>query len=281
MLKRQLPHALITTANPVFDYELRSIRRPRSVEDLQKYTLNMLIVLHLGLGSLWLLSLVLNSLSNAQVAPLIPYLVAAISGVVIMIASDVYYVLVTVGTTCHQIESGQWDLLRLTEVRGEHILVAKYALAQIRVWRFMTLEIGVRIAGVVFTALFNLPVFLMLLVTLPVSWCLVVLIIGYVAEPLWRMKALVALGVAIATRVQNHTFAVIAALLAVLGIQIARIAVLGVMGFVAFGLLPSRYNIFCILPLAAGATTYVLYVFYRRLQRDSLRRAIRFTTQPS
>src|SRR5438094_937675 len=107
MLKRQLPHALITTANPIFDYELRSVRWPRSVEDLQKYTLNMLIVLHVAIGGLWLMSLLLNSLSNVRIAPLLPYLLALVSGVVIMVASDVYYMLMTVGTTIHQIKSGQ------------------------------------------------------------------------------------------------------------------------------------------------------------------------------
>ncbi len=280
MLKRQMPHALITTANPVFDYELRSVRWPRSVEDLQKYTLNVLVVLNLAIGGLWIISRLLDRLSNSGIAPLAPYVLIAVSSIVITIASDVWYMLTTVGTINFQIASGQWDLLRLTEVRGENILLAKYAIAQIRAWRLMTLEVGVRIAGVVFAALLYPPLFLIILVTLPVSWCLVILVVGYVAEPLWRMQALIALDVALAVRIQNYTFAVLATLGAVLVVEFSRLVALAALAFVVFGLLPYRSSVFCMLPLASLATLYALYFFYRTLQRLSLRQAVRFGTQP-
>ena len=80
--------------------------------------------------------------------------------------------------------------MRITQLREQDILLAEYAIAQIRAWRLMSLELGIRIAGLVFAALFNLQLVVILVVTLPVSIYLAILLVGYVAEPLWRMQAI-------------------------------------------------------------------------------------------
>jgi len=276
-----MPHALITTANPVFDYELRRVRWPRSVEELQRYTLNVLIALHLIIGGLWLVSRLFYNRPNAGTALLMTYALIALSSVVIMVAADLYYILTTVGAINHQIAAGQWDLLRITELRGENILLAKYAIAQIRAWRFLSVEVAIRVAGLVLGVLFEPQIFVVLVLTLPVSWCLMILVAGYVAEPLWRMQAIIALGVAIAARVHNHTFAILTALGAILVIQVLRFVVLAGLWYVTLGLLTSRTNVFCMLPLASIATTYILYVFYQTLRKISLRHAARFAIQPA
>ena len=46
MLNSLLPHNLITRRNPVFDYELRSIGRSRTREDLKRLVVNMLALFH-------------------------------------------------------------------------------------------------------------------------------------------------------------------------------------------------------------------------------------------
>jgi hypothetical protein len=281
MLRRQMPHALITTANPVFDYELRRVRWPRSVEDLQRYTINVLIALLLFIGGLWLVSRLLYNRPNAGTTLLMVSGLVALSSVVIMVASDLYYMLTTVGAINHQIAAGQWDLLRITELRGENILLAKYAIAQIRAWRLLSVEVAIRVAGMVLAVLFEPQVLIVLVLTLPVSWCLIILVAGYVAEPLWRMQAIIALGVAIAARIQNYTFAILSALGFILVIQVLRFVVLAVLWYVTLGLLTSRANVFCMLPLASIATTYILYVFYQTLQKISLRQATRFVIRPN
>ncbi len=279
MLDRQMPHALIITDNPIFDSELRHMRWPRSITDLKRYGLYVLVALHLLIGAGWLLGHV-ATMPFINSATLLTYTVILSSGVVIMIVSDLYYALTTVGTINHQIAEGQWDLLRITDLRGENILLAKYAIAQIRAWRLMTVEIGIRVAGIVFVALLNLQLSLVLLITFPVSIYLAILIVAYLAEPLWRMRAVVALGFAIGAWIHNYPFAVLAALGTTLVMQLSRLVVLAALWYVAFGLLSSRNGIFCLLPVVSLAITYLLYFFYQVLQRISLRQALRFGILP-
>jgi hypothetical protein len=278
MLKSQMPHALITTANPVFDYELRHVGWPRSVDDLKRYSLYVLIALHTVLGAGWLLGRLSYSPLGLW-ATILTYTAIVAASIVITIVADVYYMLMSIGAFSQQIGSGQWDLLRITQLREQDILLAEYAIAQIRAWRLMSLELGIRIAGLVFAALFNLQLVVILLVTLPVSIYLAILLVGYIAEPLWRMQAMVALGGAIAARIPNHTFAILAALGTILVVQILRVIILAIPWYAALTVFTSRYSIFCMLPLASIAATYVLYTFYRTLQKVSLRYATRCATR--
>src|SRR5712664_1603827 len=108
MLKNQMPHALITTTNPVFDYELRRVGWPRSVDDLKRYSLYVLVALHIVLGIGWLLGRLSYSPLGLW-ASILTYAVIAASSIVITIVADVYYMLMTIGAFSQEINSGQWD----------------------------------------------------------------------------------------------------------------------------------------------------------------------------
>src|SRR5215510_3131782 len=133
-LDRQLPHALITRRNPVFEYDLRRVRWLRTPRGLRRYSLYLLIGIPLAL--------IVLELSNAisygstvytngnyvdRLAVDLVWLIGLATVVVVFVA-DMYYLAVTIASLNRLIDTGQWDVLRLTALRNEDLLLAKYAI---------------------------------------------------------------------------------------------------------------------------------------------------------
>ncbi len=168
------------------------------------------------------------------------------------LALDLYSAAVSVNTISHQMESGQWEALRLTALPAQDVIAAKHAVAQVRAWRVVALEVAVRMLGLVvliasttfvdtcavFFGPFNSRCyvgvwslsgdiasfqheFLMNLSGIIVA---LLLVMAYLSEPLWRMRTITALGLAISSRIHSLTVASLAAFGAIVTLHVAQAA---------------------------------------------------------
>lgn len=113
-----------------------------------------------------------------------------------------------------EMQAGTWDLLRLTSVREGELVLAKHAGAQLRAWRVTMRVVGLRAAAGV---LGLLTVFLerdlrgvfgysprglgdeLLYILFSIVPILALFMI-FILEPIWRMRAVTALGLAVSAR---------------------------------------------------------------------------------
>jgi magnesium-transporting ATPase (P-type) len=143
-----------------------------------------------------------------------------------------------------EIKSGRWELIRLTPLREGHIIRSKHAAAQLRQWGLILSLISIRVALVVllffvtllpyadssnlrFTAYLSdepttLTVIEFVFLSLQ-SAGLFVLGIVFLLEPIWRVRGMTALGLAISARVYDGGMATMvsaAAIISLWGIQL-------------------------------------------------------------
>src|SRR5258708_17255528 len=138
-VERQLPQAMIDAPNPVFERELRRVRWFQGIGSVNRCRLLTFAIYAVVLGGVILARFpldfvfyrtgrffVLRMLSNFTLG--------------MTIVADVYYVFMAVNSINREIQSGEWDLLKLTPIREQEILDAKYSIAQLRAWPVMTLD---------------------------------------------------------------------------------------------------------------------------------------------
>lgn len=338
MLKRLMPHTLVQSRNPVFEYDLRRVRRFRTPQALRRYSLYVLLGTIILLIGLWVLNLAnYVDLYTNTYRPGSRYVHSGMVGAtfsavvvatfLIMLIADLYYILLTVSAINRQVTTGQWDVLRLTSLRINDILTAKYSVAQIRAWRGMALEVGSRIL------LISLILLMLVLdpdriasaiVSSPDSWlstmpvvlvgdgsfvaaigrelnqhlfatiglCLSVLILAaaYTLELLWRMRAIIALGLRISAQVHSLTFAILAALAALFGMRLVQgfmlvfvasaiaplLMVQNLIGSSDQSVAPVGPPLFVLLCLTVA---FLVRRFYQSLQHNSLQKALRFANR--
>lgn len=211
----------------------------------------------------------------------------------LVLAADVAHVFTTVIHLGAEMRSGQWDLLRLTALKPQAILDAKYSGAQLRTWRILMIEISLRLLTVLLIAVPTLFVvtpemlhFTSLLDGSFLVMCFVLFVqlgiaVIYVREPWWRMRAIVALSLAISASVRQEAYAVLAALGVLLAIRIVQITLF--VGVPLFVMLTGRdtfgFAMLCLLPYMVAllyGTTFWLYNFLRvSALRFALRHAFR------
>ncbi len=273
------PHSLIRLPNPVFEYDMRRLRQPRNREELKGYSRWLVIAVCGIVGAWWLAARsgsprYTYSSTEANMLLLLGFLTLCL-----MLVSNFYYALLTVGTINREITSTQWDQLRLTALDGRRILFAKYAILQIRAWRLMMLDIALRAAaiGLVFVAfVYNLtasPGSSSVLLGYPEGWSFIaaMIMIGatYILEPLWRMRAVVSIGMAVSVTVRSFTYAFLATLGFVVLVYLAQMLIwLGFGYFVVqifAGSSTSSAGLICCIPLVGVAIFCGYYGFYRTL----------------
>jgi hypothetical protein len=277
LLKSCAPQPRFAAPNPVFDLELRHVSGPRSVDDLKRYGLVTLIGFHGLTGLVWLLARLASGAPGSR-ANVLTCEFLALATLALTLSADLYTVAATVSRVRHLLDSGRWDLLRLTALPGDHIVAAEYAIAQMRVWRVMIAETLFRLTGLVFLALLNPNTALMLVIALPVSLFLMVLVAAYLIEAKMRIQAVAALSMALGMRIHQPTFALLAALGMVLLLRLAQLVALGSL-YMASQVARAPASVFCILPIACLSVVSLFYFAYRALERQSLRQAYRFATQ--
>jgi hypothetical protein len=268
ILDQQFPHRLVNPSNPIFNYEIRQLRGPTSLPDLRQFSLRAFA----GLAAIFILILILLVLSNGPDRGIaftllgmggIFLIVGSVFGSIFPLVADLYYTMIAINKINQQIESGHWELVRLTSLDQPEILLANFAAVQVQVWRWMILDtlfaIGSTITGVLLgwnrTYRFQSD---------PAYWVVIAISLALsLLGPLWRMRAVVALGFAVSTAVRGTSFALLGGLAAVFIMRIVLVILTSLLTIVPLFFLGVRefdglYGIF-----NALVGIIVTYGFYR------------------
>lgn len=301
MLERWMPFGTFQAANPVFRFGVRRLRFGRSAETLNRRSRALILRVSALVLALWLLLVIGEylSMSCARVEPVFCYypLVSvsrtfAIGLALLSIGCDVLldFVCILAGYNTMRMDSDavHWDLLRLTPMHLEAIINAQHAVAQTRAWLVSVLVVALRIDVLILVLVtaFALPfIFLRNLgdvigfgydfLWLSVVTALVLTAFISVIEPLWRMRAMTALGIGLAARFREPTMAILAAAGNVVGLWIVELIVLGLTWAVSL-MTASVFGYFTpvFIALISGG---VIWIFFRNLTARGLTRAIRHT----
>lgn len=106
---------------------------------------------------------------------------------------------------------------------------------------------------------------------------LIIFTIIYLIEPLWRMRALTALGMAISAQIHNLVFSTLAGLGSLLAVWISQALIMGGIIWSLFAILPGvngAVSGLCCLLMACIFTAFVIRIYYNRLRNWALTQAI-------
>src|SRR4051794_16903367 len=92
-LDRQFPHGLIEQPNPLFELELRRIRRLKNVEEMKRYSLSLLAIpLLFGLFGCLCIQ------ARSTIGTLLISIGGPFATVGMVIAADMYYTMLTISS---------------------------------------------------------------------------------------------------------------------------------------------------------------------------------------
>jgi hypothetical protein len=259
------PHVSIRDENPVFDFELRRVRRLAMPGRLWVYSallqvVPLLVTMVVYFASVWDY-VIRYGVTSGYSGPYYRYYsdfysAWSIFGVVTLVASGlmaffggIYYMSVSIHSINTQINNGHWDMLRLTPLGNLTVLRAKEAIAHIRAWRLMHIEIALRIVQVTLVGLLlffqpdeiaqgrwlnefgTLSQILGDLIRRPLltlTQCTLILTIAcvWIIEPRWRMRTITTMGLALSARVHNVSMASVMAFFGLFGFHLAQAALL-------------------------------------------------------
>jgi len=210
---------------------------------------------------------------------------------------DVACVLSSVNTINRERENGYWSLIRLTNLNRQSVIHAKHALAQENTVRILVLVINLRLALVVLFGLFNILVedpftgrtnfelfqdvfdenraeATLSLLTLLLFWLV------YIVEPVWRVQAVTAFGLAISARVSNATQSLLAGLAGIAFMWVSQgmllMAFFAMLFFIGVRIeIPNPLLGWLVTVGIVVLIAVLIYGYYRILSRWGLRRAVR------
>lgn len=232
MIKRHLPHTAIGTDNPLFNLEIKRVRFAETPDRLARYTRWVLVV-----GTVvFALAMFLILQSTRNYAPYVSDENVLFWFVVIGILADgmldIACMVSGLSVISSEIASGRWNLLRLSGLRFNDIVAAKYALTQVRAWRAMVLIIAFRLA-VAFILTRELVVTSGIsIISNLLGWyalaCLAGLVAVYLIEPFWRTCSVTALSLVISAYGSSVSFAFLAAFFAIVLLWIVQVVIIAV-----------------------------------------------------
>ena len=245
------PFTFIKTPNPLYEYERKRIRWLSDPRQLTRYTLILMIAAFVVSGMVDLAlrndptlffrrpRAVFNV--NTFTSPITGLTdLSTATGIVI----GFYYMFVAMRSVNQDVQSGKWDSLRLTLVGEDDLVKAKYAIAQIRAWRFMVLYmvLAILVAMLGFVTplrpFFNTPDGLVNIVTLT----RLVTVIGAILEPIWIMQALTALGLMIGLLVRGVINGLALIFMALIGLQLIQNAITILLNLISRAILFSSFQ---------------------------------------
>jgi hypothetical protein len=286
LLNGQLPLALVKGRNPLFDRQLWLLhwpeiwlsRLPSSVsisdfirlstaEAINRYTVRYALLFPVALAffpSCCLLSAYPSFRSMLQY-----YELGFLGTLGLSLLCDFYYTVTAVNGIIHQMNTGQWESLRLTMLSDNDILMANYATAQIRAWRPVIIEIGVRI-----TLCVSLFIGYSTATRLTQDTLLSVLVgIGYILEPLWRMRTVTLIGMTMTAWMNNYATAVMVSFAALVVLLLLQVGVFyGVVSAVNVILSNAHYyrdyiDIYNVALAGIASLVGAIYLYFRAVQR--------------
>jgi hypothetical protein len=264
-------------ANPVFRLEQQRLKWPRTPIEFKRFRKNVLWSIF-GLTLVWW---ILGHIDTNGTAFFIVHgnqiLLLFMISIASTLLSSFYAVVTTIGSIHHQIESGNWDNLRITPLSGTAIVTAYYAIAQTRARRLTIIEVGLRIATLM-PLLFDLiqiilskPYGFVVLFALAIpGWILYLVLI----EPYYRMLILVALSLAASLTFRGFGVALLAGLIVIALVHILPLAlVIGIPYALTATPDISRATssaLVCLIPLCYFGAAYLMFIGYHWLRQKAL-----------
>lgn len=269
--------------NPVWQMEKRRING--GMKGLERHAWRMLAYPALAVALIAALDVFINSGKLTIASFSLPIML--LFSTALMFGADVAYVLNTVNALSGPMITGEWELLRLTPLRPQMIFDAKYAAAQLKAWRLLWFEIAVRLITL---ELVSLPLLLLIgptqltgatvfLVLNPLPLLAVGILLSFlvvfVLEPYWRMRMVVAIGLAVSAMFRSASYAVLAGILVTLVIRMMQVGVLllTVSMFSIFGEFTLLF--LCALPFALSIIFGGSWYIYAYIRTRALRLAFR------
>jgi hypothetical protein len=287
-LQRATPYAAISDGDPLFQYEIRRVRWGQTRQQLVEYSLKVLVIIQALALILWGLFILatpnrLTTSSYVIFSATIAFLGwLFVAGAAAGLFLDCLSITAAVNSIRRDINGGQSDLICLSGMYAEQFVTARYAVVQARAWRIMAVVSSIRLAifpvivmGVILAPRLLLVVF-DLFIFASGYWLI------YCIEPLWRMQAVTALGLAISARVHSPSAALLVAMVAIAvlwGVQSLVIAIVASL-LAADNLFGSFFLCIVCGPLIAIPLGLVIRALYSRLQSWAIGDAARYAFLP-
>lgn len=301
------PYPTSITRHPIFMRDARRIWWGYSEADLRRYSRRIFWRTQIVVTFIWLglsLLLLLSAPAYAQSSYLLLMrsvnVLVLLFGIMLLMSLGLDFSCVNHATKNmhHEIDSQRWDLLRLTALNAPGIALSKHAIVSLQSWRVMSVIISGRIATLwlMLVAYFILPLllvgdnsplhfFLRGLRDAPLQNILVMLAFLFVAsiyviEPLWRMKAMTAVGMMVSTAVRDRSLVALGSFGMILTVWLLQAIILVSlsMGF-AFAAPLFFFNSVVmshlVLGLILGIAALTIRGFYVLLENWAIRRVIR------
>lgn len=292
--------------HPIFVRDARRVHWGVSPDDLRRYSWRIALITQVVMLLVWLLLIALLFFSTP------PYMrgsetflfvtsfnaagllmaVTVLAGLVLDFAS----MQAAVHSISGEVNARRWDLLRLTALHVQGIASAKYAVAQLRVWRMMVIMVSARVAAIWIMLLiyFVLPPLMLgsyafdhlaAFFAAPLENTVllgigVLTAIIYVLEPYWRMKAMTAMGMMVSTYELNTALAMLAGVGIIFAVWLLQLIIAASLIF-GLGLLATLFFISSsallvlgYLLLSAVVIGLTIYGFYSIVSRWGLRRVV-------
>lgn len=292
---RLTPHAYLGS-NPLFAFEMRRLPRASSAESLFKISRTTILITGGALLLVWLAVIFLNTRFTRYSASLEFALTVAGVSVLASFLLDFVSMSNALNSISGDVVAGRWELLRLTLLTPNQIVAGKHGTAQARTWRVTSLIVAARLASMLLIAL-TVPITFIdetrIFVGMPVlPFIFAALACGGVAlifslEPLWRMRAVTALGVAASARDSQPLSALLAAIGTLAAFWLGQGMVVAALFFGAGLMITPLAMLEAALgqgvifsPLLLLAVIFLtVYGYYSLVQTYALRRAERFAAR--
>ena len=258
------PQNAISKRNPFYNYELSNA--PDSLQ-LKGITVRWMIYVVFAMLGVWVGTAILvmtDSTSRFNTLPDLWYSIWQTIGWIFVAISfgdrfiyDFICLVSGLNRINKEIKGGSWELISVTDVNVDYMVQAKHAFVQTRVWRAMSIIMGLRL-GIVLVAmvhgLFALIItndeysnlgFLLedmvdaiidepsqLLVLLILLLAFVLSIYFYVIEARWRLRVITAASLSVSSRIRSTTMGLLYGLGTIIAFWISQIFVAGVVTFV-------------------------------------------------
>lgn len=199
------------TRNPLYQLNTKRFQPERLSRDAQ-----LILASSIGLSALWWL--IEAAFTGATTDRYLGALGALFLGsLAFMLAANVFYAAEAVNTIQQETMRGTWDLLRLSRLPAREIAAAKYAVAQLRVWRLIALELAIRAAVLTLIILPSVRFGFSLALTLTVTGVLLASL--YWLEVWWRARAVISFSLLLALIFPRPINALIVAALCMIGLH--------------------------------------------------------------
>lgn len=267
MIDYFLRQLVYPTRNPLYQLDTRQFCEERLRRDAQ-----LIVAAGIGAAVLWWL-IEMIWLGGDSSERYLTVLVALFFGsLAVALAANSFYIIKAVDSIQQETSGSRWDLLRLSRLPPREIALAKYAVAQLKVWRVVALEFALRAAVLTLVALPSVRMGFSLALTLTVT--AVFLASLYLLEVWWRMRAAIGLGLLLALVFPSPVRAVTAGALSVIGLQALQIGYLAACYGLLLILLLGEFTLgfLCGMPFCALLAVGGTLLSYDRVTEMALQR---------